>query len=710
MWFAWCWFAVNALADPPLDAERARCRLASGHPTEARELARGVLVEDPSDPVARSVYLATSPQAAHAELAMLGPESDPLADTRRQLAQIHSERGDWAMVRAWRAHAREHPELLRPLWAGGSDAAPRDPRVDRAMDRMTRPGALRSRPSVVVLRLRGLVGELQTGRVVPAIQEDRLEGWATRIDDALSVRGEGSCPPARRLRAKDAQRMAEELARQDNPVVDLDHPDHAFAVSAKLFAVLREQGRNEEAMAVARAMQPRTRRPEPWLWEAEAHDPRGHPEAAAGAAREAMVAAVASWPEDPEIHDVRFRFDVLEQASRILRFATEELSGEEGPRHARLEGLAAHAVLVRDDPWAFPGTVQSDVPSVADPRASTSAEALALARESTDPAEVERWLAHALVLRWTEGRRAELAQDVAAILGARAEALPDREGAHLDRVVATWYTERAALDPAARAARARSHEARGELSAAFESYTLAWLFGGPVTKADLERVYDGLPGQTMARAAFVPTLDQLLTVPTAQLSRLVELTGRYLEVEPLAHSVWEVHVYARTLSGDHEGVLQRYDQILAEADCALPALYVNKGDLLRRMGRFSEEAAQYRKALQCDPGEPFAQLNLALIEARTGNSGQALVHLMRARRRQGRDPFVSLTAGMVHALLGEPEPALEWLGQAVAQRPVAPLPALDFRLTLEQEPALDSLRGLPAFQALLAELDAPVDP
>lgn len=84
---------------------------------------------------------------------------------------------------------------------------------------------------------------------------------------------------------------------------------------------------------------------------------------------------------------------------------------------------------------------------------------------------------------------------------------------------------------------------------------------------------------------------------------------------------------------------------------------------------------------------------LAMLQARMGLREDALATLAEARENGPKDGFTSFHTSSVHAVLGNPEEALEALLNAQAR---------GFYIRLEQRNSeFDILRGIPEFQALV---------
>ncbi|MBY0495355.1 MAG: tetratricopeptide repeat protein [Cyanobacteria bacterium] len=127
----------------------------------------------------------------------------------------------------------------------------------------------------------------------------------------------------------------------------------------------------------------------------------------------------------------------------------------------------------------------------------------------------------------------------------------------------------------------------------------------------------------------------------------------------------------------------------------------NLGDAYRRLGRRDDALKAYRAAVarqQADvavsPGDARGLARLAVYQAKAGDDAAARRSLAAAEKIAPRDEQVQLRAGVVHALAGRSEQALQALERAVAGG--------ISRRTIESEEDFERLRPLPRYAAVVS--------
>jgi eukaryotic-like serine/threonine-protein kinase len=127
----------------------------------------------------------------------------------------------------------------------------------------------------------------------------------------------------------------------------------------------------------------------------------------------------------------------------------------------------------------------------------------------------------------------------------------------------------------------------------------------------------------------------------------------------------------------------------------------NLGDAYRRLGRSDAARRAYREAvvrqqaeLAVSPGDARALARLAVYQAKAGDDAAAGRSLAAAEKIAPRDEQVLLRAGVVHALAGRADQALDALQRAIAGG-ISPR-------TIETEEDFAGLRPLPQFAALVS--------
>ena len=143
---------------------------------------------------------------------------------------------------------------------------------------------------------------------------------------------------------------------------------------------------------------------------------------------------------------------------------------------------------------------------------------------------------------------------------------------------------------------------------------------------------------------------------------------------------------------------------LLQRAIALKPNYISTYDylfyVLQRLDRYQEAIevadrgiAEAKRQIQRFDNDQDSRLFLAMLQARMGLRDGALGTLAEAREKGPKDGFTSFHTASVHAVLGNPEEALEALMNAQAR---------GFYIRLEQRNSeFDILRGMPKFQALV---------
>jgi Tfp pilus assembly protein PilF/TolB-like protein len=127
----------------------------------------------------------------------------------------------------------------------------------------------------------------------------------------------------------------------------------------------------------------------------------------------------------------------------------------------------------------------------------------------------------------------------------------------------------------------------------------------------------------------------------------------------------------------------------------------NLGDAYTRLGRKDDARRAYRQAITraeaevaVSPADARALARLAVYQAKAGDDAAARKSIAAAEKLAPRDEQVQLRAGVVHALAGRAEQALDALQRAVAGG-ISPL-------TIQTEDDFERLRPLPRYAALVS--------
>lgn len=172
-------------------------------------------------------------------------------------------------------------------------------------------------------------------------------------------------------------------------------------------------------------------------------------------------------------------------------------------------------------------------------------------------------------------------------------------------------------------------------------------------------------------------------------------------------------------------------RLATELDPGAPLCWNALGVLLMQAGQYANARAPLEKALQLNPDQSFAALNLAKALVLEGDAARALpvaagaispgrrltalaiVHHSLGREDESRKALEALIAqyatrnpyqiATVHAWRGERDQAFRWLDRALA------LSDREMFLQVKVDPLLRSLHGDPRFNALLLRMNLPPD-
>ena len=151
--------------------------------------------------------------------------------------------------------------------------------------------------------------------------------------------------------------------------------------------------------------------------------------------------------------------------------------------------------------------------------------------------------------------------------------------------------------------------------------------------------------------------------------------------------------------GDFERAASAYEgALLIRPLCAITNR--NLGDAYRRLGRQAEARRAYQQAVRLaeaevavSPGDARAIARLAVYQAKAGDDAAARRSLADATRLAADDGQVQLRAGVVHALAGRIDPALDAIARALAKG-ITPR-------AVAAEEDFERLRQLPRFAGMV---------
>jgi tetratricopeptide (TPR) repeat protein len=181
--------------------------------------------------------------------------------------------------------------------------------------------------------------------------------------------------------------------------------------------------------------------------------------------------------------------------------------------------------------------------------------------------------------------------------------------------------------------------------------------------------------------------------------------------ESMAHAKRAVELDPLTLERRHHiarvyFLARQFDQALRVEREALefdPNLtnHFMFGWIYREKGMYEEAIAEFREALKKNPGgAAYIVAHLGNAYARAGRVREARECLRQLKQRSDVEAVGTYGIAIIHAGLGEKDPAFEWLEKAYEERDQG----LSF---LRVDATLDPLRSDPRFQDLLRRMNFP---
>ena len=137
-----------------------------------------------------------------------------------------------------------------------------------------------------------------------------------------------------------------------------------------------------------------------------------------------------------------------------------------------------------------------------------------------------------------------------------------------------------------------------------------------------------------------------------------------------------------------------------ELDPNVPGLYDQLGDVYLRMRRYTEAAANYRKAFEVSGEGPRYLAMVGYSEALAGKRIEANEVLRQLEQVSKRRYVSAYDVALVHIGLGESDAAFDWLQKAVTERAT-------HVVFLNWDDHLDSIRSDPRFAALARRVGLP---
>jgi len=181
----------------------------------------------------------------------------------------------------------------------------------------------------------------------------------------------------------------------------------------------------------------------------------------------------------------------------------------------------------------------------------------------------------------------------------------------------------------------------------------------------------------------------------------VPIADRLLRIDPLTPIYQCLPGVLWLMAGDLDRAIPPFEKA-HRLEPSNPIVRLMYGQALAVAGR-TEEGLELLDDLAADEAAGptlFGQIGAFLAAALRGERDKAASILgADAAAAARKDPEYSWMIAQCHALLGDAEAAIDWLGSAVEQG------FINHPLLAEHDPFLDSLRGEPAFQEILAGVE-----
>lgn len=175
---------------------------------------------------------------------------------------------------------------------------------------------------------------------------------------------------------------------------------------------------------------------------------------------------------------------------------------------------------------------------------------------------------------------------------------------------------------------------------------------------------------------------------------LLVLLEKYPEEPRLLNSMANTYF---TSNGDFEEAERYYLKALEYAPDFSHTLS-NLSSLYSKVGRYEEAAVFARRAIKAEPDSAAPWTTLGLYYLRKGETDTALHYFVGGYSRDNKYKIAAYNAACALAQLGRYEEALDYLGQAIAERPLFDL--------VETDEDLEPIRNLPGFKRIMAEAES----
>ena len=227
-----------------------------------------------------------------------------------------------------------------------------------------------------------------------------------------------------------------------------------------------------------------------------------------------------------------------------------------------------------------------------------------------------------------------------------------------------------------------------ESADAHTSFAVAlwWQRNWPGAERELRRAIDLNPGHAMARSWYA-----LLLAGLGRQEEALRESRHAYEVDPFAVIVSINYAWQCYIARDYDCAIEQYLRTL-EIHTSWGFAYAGLGVAYAQKGMLDDAMRAVRKAVDLSPQHTDHLANLAYVQARAGQTEDALETLRRAQRQ----PFEPFSIARVYVALGEPDSAFAWLERSSWQWP---------HRAVRSDPALDPLRSDPRFAQLVLRVD-----
>lgn len=186
-----------------------------------------------------------------------------------------------------------------------------------------------------------------------------------------------------------------------------------------------------------------------------------------------------------------------------------------------------------------------------------------------------------------------------------------------------------------------------------------------------------------------------------EIEQNLRLAQELLRLDPDDPQGLSVRAYYEYLAMDYKAArrtYERYTKLYPDSGAG----WNNLALTYKRTKEYAVEENLYRIALDREPEDTTALINLALCVAHQGRTDEALGIMKRVELLNPGDPYADLHRAKIHALAGDEEQSYRYLQQSLAtMRQLDTLHNIEFRQDIRIDPAFERMRGEQRFKDLL---------